>query len=365
LHCGLQHSTLLFNVQRLTLNEKTAENGRRDFSAIEHWTLDVGRWTFAAIMSPVCLDSPLTFEPIFMERIWGGRRLETRFGKPLPPRVRIGESWEISDRPEGQSVVREGPFRGKTLHELWAEHRKEIFGDVPASARFPLLIKLLDAEQTLSLQVHPPEPVAVSLGGEPKTEFWYVAAAEPDAELFVGLNRAMSRAQFEEALRSGAVADYVHAIPVKAGDAMFLPAGRFHAVGAGNLLVEVQQNSDTTYRVFDWNRLDEKGAPRQLHIEKALQCIDFADCTPGLVRPEGELLVRNELFEIQKWSLTAAREAAPGGEFAIICCLTGTVECAGAEAGAGGFLLIPAGLSHRELKPLKPGTSILRVTIPM
>src|SRR5438552_5822655 len=123
-------------------------------------------------MSQLNLTRPLTFEPIFMERIWGGRRLQSEFGKNLPRHGRIGESWEIVDRPEVQSVVRDGPLRGKTLHELWRQHRQEIFGDVPDAPRFPLLLKLLDAHEKLSLQVHPTEKAAAKLGSEPKTEFW-------------------------------------------------------------------------------------------------------------------------------------------------------------------------------------------------
>jgi Phosphomannose isomerase len=155
----------------------------------------------------------------------------------------------------------------------------------------------------LSLQVHPAEEVAESLGGESKTEFWYVAAAEPGAEIYVGLRRTMAREQFEQALRSGTVAECVHAIPVKEGDAMFLPSGRFHAIGAGNVLIEVQQNSDTTYRVFDWSRVDDTGQPRSLHIAEALQCIDFNDVAPRLIEPEGGVLIRHDLFVVEKWNL--------------------------------------------------------------
>ena len=310
------------------------------------------------------LTSPLTFEPIFMPRIWGGRRLESEFGKKLPPTKLIGESWEIVDRPEAQSVVTNGPLKRKTLHELWTTHRRAIFDNVAEASRFPLLIKLLDAEEKLSLQVHPPESVAAKLGGEPKTEFWYVAAAAADAELFVGLKETITRPQFEEALLAGKVATHVHTIRVKAGDAMFLPAGRFHAVGAGNLLVEIQQNSDTTYRVFDWNRLDEQGKPRQLHVEQALESIDFTDRQPQLLHPEGELLVRHQLFEIQKWNLDSSREIAPRGQFAIVCCLTGSLRCADVDLAPGGFFLMPAQLQDRQLKPLSAQTTLLRVTIP-
>src|SRR5437867_3299150 len=246
------------------------------------------------------LITPLAFEPIFMERMWGGRRLESEFGKKLPAKVRIGESWEIVDRPEAQSIVGNGPLRGKKLQELWTQDRRLIFGEVPDAPRFPLLVKLLDAQEKLSLQVHPPEKIAAKLGGEQKKEFWYVAAADPGAELFLGFRRTLTREEFKDALRDGTAASHVQEIRVKSGDAMFLPAGRFHAVGAGNLLVEIQQNSDTTYRVFDWNRLDDKGRPRRLHLDQALESIDFDDVQPQLIEPKGELLVKTALFEIQR-----------------------------------------------------------------
>jgi mannose-6-phosphate isomerase len=307
----------------------------------------------------------LTFEPIFQERIWGGRKLAELFGKKLPANKPIGESWEIVDRPEAQSVVANGPLTGRTLHELWSQHRKEIFGDVPDAPRFPLLTKLLDAQEKLSLQVHPPAKIAAKLSGEPKTECWYVAAAEPGAELFVGFRKSITRQKFEDSLRAGSAADEVHAIKVKAGDGMFLPAGRFHAVGAGNLLVEVQQNSDTTYRVFDWNRVDQStGKPRQLHVDQALECIDYDDVAPKLIKPKGDLLVRHELFEIQKWNLDSPREISPPGQFAIVCCLTGSVRCADVDLGPGEFFLAPASLQDRQLDPGAAGTTLLRVTIP-
>ena len=299
-----------------------------------------------------------------MERIWGGRKLAELFGKKLPANKRIGESWEIVDRPEAQSVVARGPLKGKTLHELWNESRLLIFGEVPNAPRFPLLIKLLDAHEKLSLQVHPPEQVARKLGGEPKTEFWYVAAADPGAELLLGFCKPSTRVQFENALREGTAADYVHKIRVKPSDAAFLPAGRLHAVSAGNLLIEVQQNSDTTYRVFDWNRRDDSGQPRQLHVKQAMASIDFKDVTPKLVRPKGETLVRHELFEVQKWNLDSPREATPRGQFAVVCCVTGKLRCADVDLAPGEFFLVPARLQDRQLQPRRKGTRLLRITIP-
>jgi mannose-6-phosphate isomerase len=320
----------------------------------------------SAIRNPQpAITTPLTFEPIFMERIWGGRRLESTFGKKLPPNTRIGESWEIVDRAEAQSVVARGPLKGKALHELWIEDRAWIFGEVPDTPRFPLLIKLLDAHEKLSLQVHPPEQLAGKLGGEQKTEFWYVAAADPGSQILLGFREPIQRDQFETALREGTTADYVHKIGVKPGDAAFLPAGRLHAVSAGNLLIEIQQNGDTTYRVFDWNRVDDKGKPRQLHIEQALQCIDFNDVRPELIEPNGDLLIRHKLFEIQRWNLDSPRDVTPLGQFAIVSCLTGQLACANANLAPGEFFLVPAQLHDRQLKPLAAQTSLLRVIIPM
>jgi mannose-6-phosphate isomerase len=300
-----------------------------------------------------------------MERIWGARRIETEFGKKLPPNVKIGESWEIVDRPEAQSIVANGPLKGKTLHDLWTQDRQSVFGNVAEAARFPLLIKFLDAHERLSLQVHPPEKVASILGGEPKTEFWYVVAADSGAELFLGFREPITRDQFEKALREGTAADYVHKVRVNTGDSVFLPAGRLHAVGAGNLLIEIQQNSDTTYRVFDWNRVDDKGKPRQLHIEQALQCIDFDDARPRLLEAEGELLLRHKVFEVQKWNLDSPREVTPLGQFAVVCCLTGQLACANVDLAPGEFFLVPAQLQDRQLKPLAVRTTLLRVTIPV
>jgi mannose-6-phosphate isomerase len=305
-----------------------------------------------------------------MERIWGGHRLASLFGKRTPPTAIVGESWEIVDRPEAQSVVRNGAFRDRTLHELWTQDRKAIFGDLPDGpsrtgvSRFPLLIKLLDAHDQLSLQVHPPEKIAARLGGEPKTEFWYVASAIPGAKLHVGLRDAVTRDQFEQAVRAGTVANLVHDIDVKTGDSIFLPAGRFHGIGGGNVLVEIQQNSDTTYRVFDWNRTDDSGKSRQLHVEQALQSIDFDDVAPTLIEADGEILLRHELFEIQKWNLAGPRVVAPLGQFAIVCCLTGVVRCADVDLRPGEFALVPAALQDRTVQPRDDGTTLLRVTIP-
>jgi len=315
-------------------------------------------------MSKLNLTQPLVFEPIFMERVWGGRRLESLYGKRIPSAALIGESWEIVDRAEAQSVVHEGPLRGRTLHELWLNHRLELFGNVPDGPRFPILVKLLDAQQNLSAQVHPPPKIAKKLGGESKSEFWYVADAAPTSRIFAGLTRGTTRELFQEALDRGKVEERLHALEVTTGDSIFHPSGRLHALGGGNLIVEIQENSDTTYRVYDWDRVKKGRARRELHITEAMRCIDFTDREPSLLQPAGETLVKNELFEIEKWVLESERPIADAGRFAITVCLTGEVSCGGRNFNPGDFFLVPAQLPDRLLRPKGENVSLLRVTLP-
>ncbi len=235
---------------------------------------------------------PISFHPIYKERIWGGRQLEETYNRTLPkPTSPFGEAWEIVDREDAQSIVSSGQFSGKTLNELWSNHREEIFGkNLPESDRFPLLIKILDCADDLSLQVHPPAGLAEELGGEPKTEMWFIADCKPEAKLYVGLKKGATRATFEKAIQEGTVADQVHAIAPQKGQSILLESGRLHAIGAGFLIHEIQQNSDTTYRVFDWNRTDAEGNPRDLHVEKSLACIDFEDTEPEMDIPTDSTL---------------------------------------------------------------------------
>lgn len=302
-----------------------------------------------------------------MERVWGGRRLQALFGKKLPHGSRIGESWEVVDREEAQSVVHAGECKGLTLNELWSGEREAIFGQAYArhpSPRFPLLFKLLDAEERLSVQVHPPAAVAPLLQGEPKTEMWFIVDTRLDEAIFAGLETGVSRADFEHHLREGTVEKAVRRLPVKAGDAIFIPSGRIHAIGAGNVIVEVQQNSDTTYRVFDWNRVGLDGNPRDLHVQESLQSIDFTDTDPQLAVPNGETIVACEYFQVERWQLDAPRPAATDGRFAIFTVLAGEVGCADCVFQPGDFFLVPPGLEANELTPGQGSASLLRTTIP-
>ena len=235
---------------------------------------------------------PITFEPIYMPRIWGSRQLEETYQRTLPdPTSPFGEAWEIVDREEAQSVVSSGDYSGKTLNHLWNHHREEIFGkDLPDSERFPLLIKILDCADDLSIQVHPPANIAEKLGGEAKTEMWYIADCKPDAKLYVGLKKGATKESFEQAIAEGTVAGQVHAITPQKGQSIFIESGRLHAIGAGFLIHEIQQNSDTTYRIFDWNRTDDQGKPRDLHVKQSLASIAFDDIEPEMDTPAGDTL---------------------------------------------------------------------------
>jgi len=301
---------------------------------------------------------PLKFHPIFKERVWGGRNIERLFKKRLPETIPVGESWEISDRPGDISEIANGPLAGKTLRWLMEQQQKELLGTAKApEGKFPLLIKILDAQEKLSLQVHPPAERARELGGEPKTEMWYIADATPEADLYVGLKRGTTRSAFEQAIAEGTVANCVHRVSVKAGDVMFLPSGRLHAIGAGNVIFEIQQNSDTTYRVFDWNRAGTDGKPRELHVKESLASINFEDFEPRLIGSQYSrnlvmkvrYLVDNNLFRVDATQVKRNQRFYIRSESVqIIGVLKGTLTFSanGQEvpAGAGEFLLLPAAL---------------------
>lgn len=291
----------------------------------------------------------LRFEPIYQTRVWGGRVLESRFGRELPDGLNpYGESWEISAREEADCRVVGGGLDGKTLGSLWSdpETRATIFGaDAPVSERFPLLCKILDARDKLSVQVHPPASVAAELDGEPKTEVWYIAHADPGAELYVGVKNGVTPESFRASLEEGTVAEQVHAIPVVTGDHIFIPSGRLHAIGAGLLIYEIQQNSDTTYRVFDWNRTGLDGRPRDLHVEESMRCIDFSDFEPGMDEADGALLCECDHFRLERHRIGAgeAIEKVIGGRFAILTVVGGELRTDSEVFREGDFFLVPVG----------------------
>jgi mannose-6-phosphate isomerase len=310
---------------------------------------------------------PVTFKPLYMQRVWGGRELGRVYGRELPDASQpYGESWEIVDRADEQSIVDEGPLAGTSLHELWTMRREEVFGaGYDGHPRFPILIKILDARDDLSIQVHPPVDRAAELGGEPKTEMWFIADCEHGAKLYVGLKHGVSRADFEQAIAAGSVAACVHAIEPKPGDSIFIPSGRLHAIGAGFLIHEIQQNSDTTYRVFDWNRTGLDGKPRELHVAQSLASIDFNDFEPSMDMPAGDNLASCPYFRTDRLFLKAGKTIANPveGKFSILSVVDGVLESEGGRClTKGRFLLLP-----RDASPLRvvEDSVVLQVTLPL
>jgi len=304
----------------------------------------------------------LQFQPIYQERVWGGRRLESLLGRPLPAGPPIGESWEIVDRPDAQSRVAAGRYAGRTLREVIAAHAPEVMGPGwDPAASFPLLVKWLDCSERLSLQVHPPAEVAPELGGEPKTENWYIAHSVPGASLYVGLKPATSRAAFERALAAGTAEDLVNKVPVTSGDSILVHSGQVHAIDAGNLILEIQQNSDTTYRLYDWGRVGLDGKPRRLHVDESLRSIRWNEEPPALVRaaPTSGTIAACDEFAIRRMVLGRGESLrfAAGGQPRLLSVAAGGVRLAGegepTVLGMGANALLPyaADLEFRAPEP--------------
>jgi len=321
---------------------------------------------------------PLLFEDLFKEKIWGGRRLETALGRQLPPEKAVGESWEISDRDPDISVVANGPLRGLSLHQLLLDRQEELLGpgfDLGRFQRFPLLIKFIDANKVLSVQVHPPDEFARAHDphDDGKTEMFYILGTQPDTVLYLGLQPGVTRADFERSLEVGGVGELLRPVEVAPGDCIFLPPGTLHAPGAGLLFAEVQQNSDLTYRVYDWDRLGPDGQPRPLHLEKALAVIDWEapreeKVTPQVLSDKGvckELLVLSAKFTAERWTVREPTTVALQGRFRILMGIGGAVDIEW-PGGAGPVLLqrgrsalLPASLEEVRLRPR--GESVLLV----
>jgi mannose-6-phosphate isomerase len=267
---------------------------------------------------------PLKFGPIYKERIWGSRQFADFFGRDIPD-GKIGESWELADLPDDKSVIANGELAGLTLNEAVAKYPEEITGDADFEPPFPLLIKFLDAQDDLSVQVHPDPATCERMGkGDPKTECWYVISAEADSVLYKGLKKGVTREQFSAAIEAGTVDELMEVVPVKAGQCHFLPAGTAHSIGAGLLIAEIQTPSDTTYRVFDWNRVDQSGKGRQLHIAEALESIAFGTCGSQLAVTTIGRLVDCEYFTIDKGHQAKGCELLwAGGKMRILMFLNG------------------------------------------
>lgn len=327
---------------------------------------------------------PLVCEPYLRPMIWGGRLLEHRLGKRLPAEGNFGESWELSAHPHHASRVAEGLLEGLTLTELWQQRRMEIAGTaVPTGSKFPWLIKFLDCRDLLSVQVHPDDAAARELLGDEsgKTEAWVILDAEPGARVYAGFNSGTTRADLERHLDAGTVVECLHSFNPRAGDCVFLPAGTVHAVGGGVLLAEVQQSSDATFRLFDWNRLGSDGQPRPLHREAALKSIDWSagPVQPATAEPRGEVsaggisetLVRCPYFRVDRHRVVNDFPIPYATQMSVWLLIDGAAELRAGDGdyrrqfGRGQTVLVPA--SSGPLRWVASGdtpTTALAVTLP-
>ena len=340
---------------------------------------------------------PLRLVPFFRDYLWGGRKLQTALGKNLPANGVWAESWEIVDHPEHSSAVLNGPLAGSTLHQICESHPDWLLGDRlrgnESSGRsatprtLPLLLKYLDCQRVLSVQVHPDDSYGQQMSRPDlgKTEAWYIIAAEPEAVLYAGLKLGVTRENLQAALASGQVEQCLHRIHPQAGDCVFIPAGTVHALGAGLLVAEIQQASNTTFRLFDWNRLDANGQPRALHIEQSLEVIDFASGPRNLqvAQPIEQLpsgwVVRERLVQCDEFVLdrlqsaqeeVAAMQLGGDGRCHLVTVPAGQAKLTWGHGNAsaerlvtGQSLLLPAALPAASVQ-LEPGTTLLDMYVP-
>jgi len=311
-------------------------------------------------MSQVC-NYPLRFQPIFRRYLWGGRRLETMLGKSLGSGADYAESWEIVDHGQDQSVVLDGPAAGFTLRDLVIHHGSDLLGKQANFAQFPLLFKFLDCNRTLSVQVHPNDQQGAKLDPPDlgKTEAWVVLAADPGSKIYAGLKPGVTRDHLRQALRDGTCEPCLHEFEPHVGDCVFIEAGTVHALGAGLVIAEIQQASDTTFRLFDWNRVDADGKPRQLHMEESLETIDFSrgpiqprqpvpTDQPGRVR-----LVDCDKFVLDRCALEDTHPIGGDDCFHLLVVLEGNLEVGDGSTrlSVGETCLLPAAAGATRLAP--------------
>ena len=316
---------------------------------------------------------PLLFAPVYKDYIWGGSRIPQTFNRPLPEGI-YAESWEISDHIDGMSIVSNGKLRGKSLRELLEKNPQQIMGSNVSGSQFPLLIKLIDARQKLSVQVHPDAETAAKFGGEPKTEMWYMLG-ENESYVYCGLKDRTTQESFKAAIENGTSGKTMRPVPVKKEDAVFVPAGCLHAIAEGCLLLEIQQKSNTTYRICDWGRVGVDGKPRELHIEQGLKAIDWNNThdphISSTILEETDILQCSEILKCEYFRMERLRISAPhevaldGTTFHALFVSEGHAKLfwddETIDLPAGTSVLIPAALSSYTLGG---SATILRTTIP-
>jgi mannose-6-phosphate isomerase len=330
-------------------------------------------------MKRVMVDSlhPLRFEPIFKRLIWGGRRLATVLRKPIGEGSEYAESWEISDHRADVSRVADGPFAGSTLRDLVRLHGDDLFGSaLGPREQFPLLVKFIDAQQDLSVQVHPDDAGGRRLANDNgKTETWVIVHAEPGSKIYAGLKPGTTREDMARAIEGGTVESLLHSFPARKGDCILIPAGTVHAIGAGVVLAEFQQMSDATFRLHDWNRVGHDGQPRQLHIAESLESIDFeaGPISPTLTTlepmPGGtrERLSRSEYFALERLTLDGSTTIGEPDRFTILLGIEGEVEVRSGDVTVtlelGQTMLLPASIGPCRVTP-RGSATLLTCVVP-
>lgn len=320
---------------------------------------------------------PLLLRPVYKDYIWGGRRIPEMYARG-PNHGVCAESWEVADRPEGMSIIENGPLAGTPLHTLVESHPGALVGEDCNAAAFPLLIKIIDARERLSLQVHPNDLNAARTGGEPKTEMWYVVDAAAGAAVLAGLVPGTTAPDFRDALRNNAAESLLRKIPVRRGDVVFVPGGRVHAIDRGCLLLEIQQNSNTTYRVYDWGRVGTDGKPRSLHVKQALASIVWEENLPVKTQPR-QLRISGEntwwnILDCEHFSVERIDLGHPetvrmdGRSFHALFTIKGPLGIRSAGTGftlnAGMSCLVPACAGSYELLPGQAGVSVIVSRLP-
>lgn len=330
---------------------------------------------------------PFRFQPLFRRYLWGGRRLNTVLRKSIGSGDDYAESWEIADHGGDQSIVINGPRKGQSLHDLVKDLGPKLLGkewherihadDVPVNlrGRFPLLLKFLDAWLPLSVQVHPSDRMAAKLSTPDwgKSEAWYVLYADENSRIYAGLHRNVQRPQLHRAITTGSIETTLHSFVPRTGDCVFIPAGTVHAIGGDLLIAEIQQASDTTFRLFDWNRVDSAGVPRELHVAQALEAIDFRRGPVLPVRPQSDghpnsqRLVSCDKFLMSRWSISKPIELGGDQKMRIIVMIAGALELEHPQSHEGLRLghcvLLPADLAPCQLRPA-PQATFLEIRLP-
>lgn len=300
---------------------------------------------------------PLRFRPIYQPYLWGGDKIIRHYHRQAPPGI-YAESWEVSDLSDGMSVVANGPLAGETLADLVRDHGPALMGRRVRGHNFPLLVKILDAQQMLSVQVHPDDESAARLEGEAKTEMWYVLQADPGAFVYNGLREGTTEDEFRAALAAGTVVDLLRKMPVRTGQMIYVPGGRVHAIGPGCLMLEVQQRSNATYRVYDWDRRGPDGQLRELHIDDAMRVTRWQDDLGR--RPED-----SPYFQLMELNIAFQQSFRPAGEsFHLLFVAEGLIRLGGEDWPAGSTALVPADLPEYTLYPINGPAKVLRITVP-